>query len=244
MTQKALVWAHRGASGYLPENTLPAFQKAADMKADGVELDIQLTKDDRIVVIHDEKIDRTSYDKGWIKDFTLEQLKGFDFSRTFPAYGRAQIPLMSEVLDLLKPTDLTINIELKTGLIFYKDIEGKILKLVHDYGMEDRIIYSSFNHYSVTTIKTLDPSARTAFLYADGFIDMPDYGAAHNVNALHPDYHNLQYPGLIEGCRAHHLDLNVWTVNDPEDIRKCAEAGVHAVITNYPDKAREIIDAL
>ena len=82
MSTKPFVWAHRGASGYAPENTLAAFQKAVDLGADGVELDIQLTKDDQIVVIHDETIDRTSDGKGWIKDYTLEELRAFNYNRT------------------------------------------------------------------------------------------------------------------------------------------------------------------
>ena len=84
MRTKPLVWAHRGASGYAPENTLAAFQKAVDLGADGVELDIQLTKDDQIVVIHDETIDRTSDGKGWVKDYTLEEVRASNYKRTKP----------------------------------------------------------------------------------------------------------------------------------------------------------------
>ena len=94
MEHKPFVWAHRGASGYAPENTLEAFQKAVELGADGVELDIQLTKDDQIVVIHDETIDRTSDGKGWVKDYTLEELRQFNFNRTKPEYSHADIPTM------------------------------------------------------------------------------------------------------------------------------------------------------
>ena len=113
--KKPLIWGHRGASAYAPENTLFAFQKAVEQKADGVELDIQLTKDGHIVVIHDEWIDRTSDGKGWVKDMTLAELRRFNYNRTHPEYEHADIPTMEEVLDLLKPTDLTIDIELKTA---------------------------------------------------------------------------------------------------------------------------------
>ena len=127
MNTKPLVWAHRGASGYAPENTLAAFEKAVELGADGVELDIQLTKDDEIVVIHDEKIDRTSDGEGWVKDYTLEELRGFNYNRTKPEYEHADIPTMREVFELLKPTGLFINIEIKTGVFFYEKIEEKIL---------------------------------------------------------------------------------------------------------------------
>ena len=105
-----LIWGHRGASGHAPENTLPAFKMAADMGADGVELDIQMTSDGVIVVCHDETIDRTSSGAGWLKDFTFDELRRLDFSNGNSAYEGTKIPSMEEVLDLLDPTGLTINI--------------------------------------------------------------------------------------------------------------------------------------
>lgn len=231
------IWAHRGASGYLPENTLPAFEKAAEMGADGVELDIQRTRDGQIVVIHDEYIDRTSDGRGLVKDYALAELRRFNYNRTFPDSPYVTIPTMEEVLELLAPTGLSINIELKTGYIFYEGIEEEITHMVHAHHYEDRVIYSSFNHYSVLRVQEADPEARTAFLYMDGFIGMPEYGKTHSVTALHPEFHNLQYPGFPEACHAAGLDLNVWTVNTAEEMRWCASYGVHAVITNYPDVA-------
>ena len=240
--EKPLVWAHRGASGYAPENTLPAFAMAADMHADGVELDIQLTKDGEIVVCHDERVDRTSNAKGNIRDFTLDELKKLDFSNGKLAYEGVQIPTMREVCDLLKPTGLTINIELKTGEYFYPSIEEKIVKLIHECGMEKKVIYSSFNHYSIRKIQELDPEAETAFLYEDGFIDMPAYGEKYGVKALHPSGYNLQYPAFMEDCRKRGLDVNVWTIDREADIRACIACGVHAIITNLPDKVRKIVE--
>ena len=241
MSTKPLVWAHRGASGYAPENTLAAFQKAVDLGADGVELDIQLTKDDQIVVIHDEKIDRTSDGKGWVKDYTLEELWAFNYNRTKPEYKHADIPTMREVFELLKPTGLFINIEIKTGVVFYEKIEEKILALTKEMGMEDRVCYSSFNHYTVTRIHELKPDAEVGFLYADGPIDMPSYGVKHGVNALHPALYNLQYDGFVKECKEKGLKLNVWTVNERPYMEMCCQYGVDAIITNYPDIAKEVV---
>ena len=235
-----LIWAHRGASGYCPENTLPAFAMAAYMKADGVELDVQLTRDRKIVVCHDEKIDRTSNGAGYVKDFTLEELKQFDFCNGNMAYEGTRIPTMREVFAQLEPTDLTINIELKTGEIFYENLEQMIVELTHECGFEKRVIYSSFNHYSIRKIQEIDPEAQTAFLYADGALDMPAYGRKNGVKALHPAFCNLQYPHFLEECSENGLDVNVWTVNSRAELEACAKYGVHAVITNYPDKAREV----
>lgn len=239
---KPLVWAHRGSSGYCPENTLPAFEKAAEQQADGVELDVHLTKDGAIVVTHDERIDRVSDHKGRVCDYTLEELKSFDFSNGNLAFEGVQIPTMGEVFDLLKPTGLMINIELKTGEIFYPGLEEKINAMTHAFGMDDRVIYSSFNHASVMHMRGINPKAATGFLYADGTLDMPAYAAAHGVGALHPAMYNLRYPDFMEQCGERGIDVNVWTVNTTADIRECVERGVHAVITNYPDKARRIID--
>lgn len=241
MRTKPLVWAHRGASGYAPENTLAAFQKAVDLGADGVELDIQLTKDDQIVVIHDETIDRTSDGKGWVKDYTLEELRAFNYNRTKPEYKHADIPTMREVFELLKPTGLFINIEIKTGVVFYEKIEEKILALTKEMGMEDRVCYSSFNHYTVTRIHELKPDAEVGFLYADGPINMPSYGVKHGVNALHPALYNLQYDGFVKECKEKGLKLNVWTVNERPYMEMCCQYGVDAIITNYPDIAKEVV---
>ena len=131
-----LIWGHRGASGHAPENTLPAFRMAADMGADGVELDVQETKDGVLVVCHDETVDRTSNGAGWVKDFTFEEIRKLDFSGGNAAYEGLKIPSMEEVLDLLAPTGLTINIELKTGIVFYDRIEEKILQLVRNKNWE------------------------------------------------------------------------------------------------------------
>ena len=240
---RPLIWAHRGASAYEPENTLPAFAKAAEMKADGIELDIQLTRDDQIVILHDETLERTSTGKGWLKDYTLDQLREFDFRfpKKFPDHEPVKIPTMREVFELIRPTSLTINIELKTGIVFYRDIERRILDMTREYGMEDRVIYSSFNHYTIRKIREMDPKAETGLLYQDGFIDMPEYGHGMGVTALHPALYNLQYPDYIESCRRLGLDVNTWTVNKKEHMQLCCQYGVHAIITNYPDRARKIV---
>ena len=256
MAERALVWAHRGASGYAPENTLAAFQEAIDMGADGIELDVQLTKDGQIVVIHDETVDRTTDGKGWVKDLTFDEIRALDASyqnlmqggevvklaKRFEEYESAQIPTMEEVFELIKPTKLWINIELKTGIVFYPKLEERIVEMTKKYGMEDRVIYSSFNHYSVEKIREIDPTAQTGLLYADGTIDMPSYGKKYGVKALHTALYNLQFPGFVEECMKEGLELNVWTVNEPQYVEMCKAAHVHAVITNYPDMAMEILN--
>lgn len=239
---KTKVWAHRGASAYAPENTLEAFALAVRQGADGVELDVQMTKDGELVVIHDETIDRTSGGHGRVMDHTLSGLKKMKFNRTHPEYENAAIPTLEEVYELLKPAGLEINVEIKTGIIFYPEIEKRLCRLEQEKGMEGRIIYSSFNHYSAMKMKELNPRARAGLLYSDGFQNVPQYAAKLGADALHPALYNLQYPGFVEECRARGLLLHVWTVDRQEDIRRLAEAGIDAVITNRPDVARRIVD--
>ncbi|MBR4163543.1 MAG: glycerophosphodiester phosphodiesterase [Solobacterium sp.] len=239
---KPQIWAHRGACAYKPENTLESFQEAVNLHADGIELDIQMTKDGKIVVIHDETIDRTSDGTGWVKDFTYEELLKYNFNNNHPEVAFARIPLMEEVFDLIFPTALIINIELKTGIVFYEGIEEAILKMTKEKNMEDRVIYSSFNHYSVKKIQKLNPDARTAFLYADGPIDMPEYAHSHHVDAIHPALYNIQFPDVVEKAHQLGMEVNVWTVNEKEHIQLCMLKQVDAIITNKPDYVRKIIE--
>lgn len=235
------IWAHRGASGYAPENTLEAFELAVKQNADGVELDVQLSKDGELVVIHDEVVDRVTEGKGNVRDFTVKELKKFRANQTHPEYGTAMIPTLAEVYDLLKPTGLTINVELKTGEYFYPDIEKKVLKLTRDMGMEDRIWYSSFNHATLIRLKEMESGVRTGILYADGIWNAWDYAKSLGVDALHPALYNMQYPGYLEKSRALGLSTHVWTVNDEKDMEVLVKLGVDAVITNYPDRARKMV---
>lgn len=239
--EKTLVWGHRGASGYAPENTIPAFEKAVEMGADGIELDVQLTKDGELVVIHDETIDRTSDGSGWVKDLSYAKLSKYNYNRIHPEYERVQIPTLEEVYELIKPTNLTINVELKTGEIFYPELEERVLDLTARMGMEKRVIYSSFNHYTVQKIKELNPEAQTGMLYSDGIINPVSYGAyVVGVNAMHPALYNLQYDGYMKDCKKHNLRVHVWTVNEEQDMRSVCEKQVDAMITNYPDLGKKI----
>ena len=141
------IWAHRGASGYAPENTLEAFALAVEQEADGVELDIQLTKDQRLVVIHDETLDRVSERHGYVKDFEWKELCKIPVNRTIPEYKEVFIPTLEDVYQLLKSSGLTVNVELKTGVIWYPQIEEKVLALTKEMGM----LAVSYTHLTLPT---------------------------------------------------------------------------------------------
>lgn len=237
LMKKTKIFAHRGASGYAPENTLEAFALAVEQGADGVELDVQMTKDGELVVIHDETIDRVSNAQGEVCLYTLEELKKFTFSNHFTKYQTAKLPTLREVLELLKPSTLEVNIELKTGIIWYPQLEEKVVALVRELEMEERVIYSSFNHYSVQRIKELAPEAETAYLYGDVMLNVEQYAKEGGIKGLHPALYHVKMRDFMEEYRQSGLAVRVWTVNRKADMMWLLQQGVDAIITNYPDVA-------
>lgn len=236
----ALVIAHRGASGYAPENTMPAFEKALDMGTEGIELDVHMTADGGIVVIHDHTIDRTSNGKGLVKTFTLDQIKEFDFGSWFnPGFRGIKIPTLGEVLELLKDWEGLLNIEIKSGPIFYEGIEDKLIDMIKEYNFEDRVIFSSFNHYSLRDLKAIAPSVEIGLLYMAGLVEPYQYAKSLGAEALHPLYYNI-VPELVEGCKRNGIKLNPFTVNDIKEIEMIMAAGVDGIITDYPDRALSV----
>ena len=234
------IFAHRGASGYAPENTLEAFRLAMEQGADGMELDVHLTKDGEVVVIHDETLDRTSNGHGNVRDYTLEELKKFSFHNHMEKYQGVQIPTLKEVLNLVKNSCMKVNIELKTGIYWYEGIEEKTMDIVKTMGMEDRVIYSSFNHYSIQKVLEQNSDAETAYLFSDVPLNMEKYAKDTGVKGLHPAVYHLKMADFLETYLKSGLKVRVWTVNNKEDMKMFMDAGVDAVITNYPKVSVEL----
>lgn len=234
------IFAHRGASGYAPENTMPAFMLAQEQGADGIELDVQLTKDGHPVVIHDESIDRVSDGKGLVKDFSLEELRKFSFHNGMEKYKGVKVSTLEDVLEAVKSGHMKVNIELKTGIFWYPGIEEKVIDVVKRTGMEEKVIYSSFNHYSIQRIQELSPCADTAYLYSDVIIDVEKYACENKVYALHPAVYHLKMSDFLMRYKDAGMKVRVWTVNNEADMEEFITAGVDALITNYPDQAIRI----
>lgn len=240
LTERTLILAHRGASAYAPENTLEAFSLAVDMKADGVETDVHFSKDGKIMVLHDEKIDRTSNGQGSVTDYTCEQLKFFDFGCKFKkAYSDTKIPTLDEMYALLKPTDMIINIEIKSA-------DAKMAEALNltakKFDMQDRIIYSSFNHLQLTRMLAVFPEAFVAPLYSFNMIKPWLYCENMSAKATHPRYDQIAlFPEYVEECHKRGVRVHPWTIDDPEALKALADAGCDAVISNKPDVARQVI---
>ena len=244
------IFAHRGASGYAPENTLEAFELAVRMGADGVELDVHMTKDGELVVAHDEALSRVSNGLGFIRDMTTAELKRLRFNKTHPEHPDATIPTLREVYELLKPTGLEINTELKTSRIRYAHIEEKCVQLAAETGMVDRVLYSSFNSASLLLIKRMEPSARVGLLRPPvGKLNnrkvVDPWNLAHlvGIDAIHPHFSELLLYREAEKAHARGMAVNVWTVNDEAVIRQSLEAGADILIGDYPDRMLKIREA-
>lgn len=162
----SLNFAHRGWSGLYPENTLLAFQKAIELGVDGFEMDVQLSRDGEVVVFHDETLDRVTGYHGYLRDLTVSELKRLDASSGFRGlYGKNEIPTLREFLELVAPTELIVNMELKNNRQYYPRLEEKVIALVRAFGMEKRVIFSSFNNVSILRCRRLAPEIDAGFLW-------------------------------------------------------------------------------
>ena len=232
------ILAHRGASAYRPENTMGAFELAVEQKADGVELDVHLTKDGHIVVAHDERLERVSDGAGLINDFTLDELKTLNFNKPFPNGPVCKIPALEEVYSLAGPAGLTVNVEIKTTELMYPGLTEKLIETERSCSMRGRVIYSSFNHYSLCEIKRIDPEAKTGLLYQLGLVDPWVYARYVSAYAIHPYYKIIALlPETVAKCHENGVMVNAWTVNSPEALGLMFKCGVDAVITDVPDAA-------
>lgn len=236
-------YAHRGFSGKYPENTLLAFEKALEVGCEGIEFDVQMTIDNEIVIIHDETIDRTSNKTGFVKNMTYEELCEADFSYKYTKeFGFQKIPTLREYFELVKEHDIISNIELKTGIFEYIGIEKAVYDLVRLYNMKDKVIISSFNHYSIMRMKEIAPELSYAFLSETWILNPEEYLNKYNIQVYHPQF-NMLTDDIIKELKVHNCKINTWTVNKEEDIDKMIQLEVDGIISNYPDlTSQKLVD--
>lgn len=237
-----LNFAHRGFSGEYPENTMLAFRKAIEAGAQGIELDVHFTKDKEVVIIHDETIDRTTDGKGEVESFTYDELCKFNaYGRFEGKYEFQKIPTLREYFELIKPVDgFLTNIELKTGINEYPGIEKAVLKIIDEFELRDRIIISSFNHFSVKRFKEIAPDVKCGFLEESRIIDFGAYAKKYGVEFIHPLYKCLT-KDVFDEVYSNGIGINTWTVNDENAVRYLVKNNVNAVIGNYPDMVSRVL---
>lgn len=234
--RKPVLFAHRGLSARAPENTMAAFRLAAEAGADGIETDVHLTADGRIAVIHDESVTRTTGAAGRAGKMTMAELAALDAGSWFDdRFASEGIPELWQLLELVKPTGLLINIELKNNIERYEGLEQAVLAELKRFGMLGRIVFSSFNHESMARVKALEPRAETALLYSHVLHRTAEYAKMCGADGIHP-YHAVVKPALIEECHGAGIKVRPWTVDDPALAARLADMGVDAIISNCTDE--------
>lgn len=235
-------YGHRGASGYFPENTMVAFEKAIEMGATGIETDVQMTKDGVLVLIHDEYVNRTTDGIGLVKDYTYKELMKLNASTYMKNYtNKTSIPTVEELLALAKNQDVIINFEIKSGVILYPNIEENLINLIYKEQFQNNVILSNFNHYSLVKCKEVSRDIPTGILYMEALYKVEDYCSTVGANALHPYFYCAQ-PEVIQNAHEKGLKVNPFTVNDEGAMNNLILAGVDGIITNYPDKLKNIME--
>ncbi|WP_395048971.1 glycerophosphodiester phosphodiesterase [Flavobacterium sp.] len=219
---------HRGASGYEPENTLISFEKAIELKTDGIELDVHLSSDGELIVIHDETIDRTTNGKGAVKDFTLKELKKFHSGKN------QEIPTLIEVFDLVHRRCF-INIELK-GIGTAKPVNDLINHYILDEKWEiNDFLVSSFDWNMLEEFHILNPKIRIGVLTEESIEEAWAFAKKVKAFSIHPEYALLSKENVAL-MQENGFEILPWTVNTEDAIQKIKSYNVNGIISNFPDK--------
>ena len=242
------IWAHRGCSMMNPENTLLAFKKAAELEGiTGIEFDVQLTKDNEIVVIHDERVDRTTDGTGYVQEYTLNELKQLFIAGDDEIH---RIPRLRETFELLAPyckgKGLHLNIELKNSEIRYEGMEQRVIDMVSEFNLEDYVVYSSFNHDSIGLIKQIKADAEVAYLAGDYHRCMDGIGKYGGMT-IHPAQWGMPInKGDVENIRNAGFCVRMWNGSEPlygqlrtlpdMDLREYYRLGATDIFTNVPER--------
>lgn len=226
---------HRGAAGTHPENTMASFRRAVELGAHGIEFDIHRTKDGHIVVIHDHHLERTTDGTGWIMHRTLDEIRQCDAgSWKGPAFKGERVPTLVEVIRQT-PVSLMLFLELKAGSLHYPGIEEDLVKLIREEGALSRLQVSSFDHHGLLKLHTLEPKLELGMLFSENLLDPVGLANACGASALHPSW-QWTSPHLVQTAHEAGMNVNVWTVDDPQAIAIMKQFGVDGIISDYPDR--------
>jgi glycerophosphoryl diester phosphodiesterase len=241
--KRPLIFAHRGASQAAPENTLPAFEAAMRLGADGVELDVQYSSDGALVIIHNATLEKTSNGTGRVTAHTLTELRALDAGGWFdPKFAGTRIPTLDATLDLLK-NKLLINIELKVLDALRSGLGADTVKAVRARGMADQVVISSFNPFALRQARQAGPEIECALLLAHDLPGWMHWGVTRRYSraeGLHPDLAMVNEAYLARAQKLG-MPVRVWTVDDEADMRRLIALGVDAIITNVPDRLAAMV---
>lgn len=241
------IWGHRGAMDFAPMNTLASFREALAQGADGVELDVHLSADGQVVVIHDATLDATTNGNGAVGELQLEELKALDAGSWFdPRFKDERIPTLLEVFDAL-PVETTVNVEIKTSYRnTHNDIQalvGLTVDVVRTCRRQNSVIFSSFDPRAIRLLTRLAPEIERALLVDNNrpwWMGLLSLGLS--TQAIHPHY-AIVSPQLVAQAHARGQKVNVWTANDVTDAKRLAALGVDALISNRPGEIRAALQS-
>lgn len=228
MTTKSLIYGHRGVPVKFPENSLAGFAYAISQGIDGLEFDVHLTKDQVPVIMHDEKINRTTDGMGKIADYSLAELRTFSLANGEP------VPTLAEFLNLVSGEPVHLNLEFKTDKQYYQGIERIVLRMVQQTDLVYPVVFSSFNLRSLQRAYAIDESQKYAFL-SSAHIGNPEwFCTSEHLEGLHLEHYQPM----------NRVSQRVWTVDDPDELRQLFDHQVNAVITNNFELAADIRAAI
>jgi glycerophosphoryl diester phosphodiesterase len=212
---------HRGARAYAPENTLTSFKKALGIGVDAIELDVRKTKDNQLVVIHDDNVKRTTNGDGLVCELTLKDIKGFS------AEGGEKIPTLEEALDFLDKK-VKVLVELKE-----EGIEKQVLSVIHERDLEKNVVITSFSETALKEVRELNDKVETGLIYAKhknpikAALDLK----ANYLVAIYRFVHTAN----VEKAHENGLKVVVWTINNPEEVEAYIKKGVDGIASDKPD---------
>jgi glycerophosphoryl diester phosphodiesterase len=240
MSQRWLRIAHRGASGSAPEHTRPAFERALRLGADMIELDVQVTRDHELVVIHDLDLDRTTTGSGPVRDQDLSALQRLDAGSWFgPDFAGQRVLSLEEVIELVA-AQARLNVEMKAPLADWPALATRLTTVLRTHGLLESTIISCFEPVALLMVRERSSDARLGVLWQrPDFVEAWDWARRLRAISLHP-HSMLVSAGLIDTAHARGLQVLTWTVNDVEAMRRLVQCGVDGIISDFPERFAEL----
>jgi glycerophosphoryl diester phosphodiesterase len=245
LESRVSVWvvAHRGASGHAPENTLAAFRKAVEMGARFIETDLQISRDARIVAIHDTVLDRTTSGHGQVHMKTLEEIRALDAGSWFGSAGPdsfagERVPTLDEILVFSREQDINFYLEIKSGSAW--GVEHSVVAAVRNSTAFARVVILSFDPATLDSVYRLDETVMTGFLCEHPSSDLVERAVRLGARQLAPRG-DLVTPALVKDAHEAGLQVVTWTINDSDQMRRLIAAGVDGIMTDYPDRLVSVI---
>src|SRR2546422_4730808 len=228
------VVAHRGASGHAPENTLAAFRRAVELGARFIETDLQLSRDSRLVAMHDVTLDRTTNGRGPVNRLTLAELRELDAGSWFgPQFAGERIPTLEEILQFARETDVVFYLEIKASGAW--GMEHTVVGALREAQEVVRPVVLSFDATTLAAVRRIEPTLMTGFLFQWPLEDAVERAIRVGARQLAPHGDQVT-PELITAARHNNLQVVTWTINAPAQMRALISAGVDGIMTDYPDR--------